>query len=147
VSLIPEIKAEWVAALRNGDYNQGERRLVTLKEGMAPKYCCLGVLCHLIQEKGEYDLKHRQETHHIVYFVGDDDYESGNNEASFDILPRSLAESLGIGSSPEVPFTTTLQEDPRVNASSVTSDVPLAFLNDKGFTFEEIADLIEASTL
>lgn len=38
----PEIKAQWVAALRSGEYKQGERRLRTKDQ-----FCCLGVLCDL----------------------------------------------------------------------------------------------------
>jgi hypothetical protein len=42
------IKAEWVAALRSGRYNQGQSQLRYLQEedGSA-KFCCLGVLCDL----------------------------------------------------------------------------------------------------
>lgn len=39
----PEVKAKWTAALRSGDYTQGEGALKS-HEG---KYCCLGVLCDL----------------------------------------------------------------------------------------------------
>jgi hypothetical protein len=38
----PEVKARWVAALRSGEYSQGER---VLHRGSA--FCCLGVLCDL----------------------------------------------------------------------------------------------------
>jgi len=37
-----ELKNKWLAALRSGDYVQGNTFL--LKDG---KYCCLGVLCEL----------------------------------------------------------------------------------------------------
>ena len=37
-----DIKAQWVAALRSGDYKQTHG---TLREGDA--FCCLGVLCNL----------------------------------------------------------------------------------------------------
>lgn len=39
----PEIKAEWVAALRSGEYKQGKRYLRSVDE----EFCCLGVLCDL----------------------------------------------------------------------------------------------------
>lgn len=35
-----ELKAKWIAALRSGEYKQGNGRL---RDG--DKYCCLGVLC------------------------------------------------------------------------------------------------------
>lgn len=40
-----EIMEIWVAALRSGEYKQGQKRL--LKDG---KHCCLGVLCELTPE-------------------------------------------------------------------------------------------------
>ena len=38
----PEIKAQWLTALRSGDYQQGQGYL---RQG--DQYCCLGVLCDL----------------------------------------------------------------------------------------------------
>jgi len=38
----PEIKAQWLAALRSGDYQQG-RSLLHYED----QFCCLGVLCDL----------------------------------------------------------------------------------------------------
>lgn len=37
-----ETKAEWVAALRSGNYQQGQGRLRS-----GDQYCCLGVFCDL----------------------------------------------------------------------------------------------------
>ena len=39
----PEIKAQWVAALRSGDYKQGRQQLRDADNF----FCCLGVLCNL----------------------------------------------------------------------------------------------------
>lgn len=39
-----EIKAKWIEALRSGKYEQGRGRLRSEDN----KYCCLGVLCDLI---------------------------------------------------------------------------------------------------
>lgn len=38
----PEIKAQWLAALRSGDYQQGTSLL-----HYEDRFCCLGVLCDL----------------------------------------------------------------------------------------------------
>ncbi len=38
----PDIKAQWVAALRSGKYQQGDSALKADN-----KFCCLGVLCEL----------------------------------------------------------------------------------------------------
>lgn len=39
----PEVKAQWIEALRSGKYEQGIGRL----KDYDGKYCCLGVLCDL----------------------------------------------------------------------------------------------------
>lgn len=43
-----EIKQQWVAALRSGDYRQGTG---TLKNRRG-EFCCLGVLCDLAEKAG-----------------------------------------------------------------------------------------------
>lgn len=45
------IKQQWVEALRSGKYEQGREALRTEAGG----YCCLGVLCDLLPEKGTWD--------------------------------------------------------------------------------------------
>jgi len=45
--MVPEIKAQWVAALRSGEYVKGRNHLQ--KDG---KFCCLGVLCELAVKAG-----------------------------------------------------------------------------------------------
>ena len=42
--LDPEFKAKWVAALRSGEYKQGQKYLRTKSDA----YCCLGVACKLL---------------------------------------------------------------------------------------------------
>jgi hypothetical protein len=44
----PEVKAEWVKALRSGEYRQGTHALRSLTD----KFCCLGVLCELAVKAG-----------------------------------------------------------------------------------------------
>lgn len=49
----PKVKAQWVAALRSGDYTQTQGRL--RRDG---GFCCLGVLCDLYRQetgKGAWD--------------------------------------------------------------------------------------------
>ncbi len=47
-----ELREKWIQALRSGNYIQGleylEKASVNKDEGM--KYCCLGVLCHVIEK-------------------------------------------------------------------------------------------------
>lgn len=43
-----EIKQRWLDALRSGKYNQGSRVL----RSESNKYCCLGILCELVDPAG-----------------------------------------------------------------------------------------------
>src|SRR5690349_4293104 len=45
----PEVKQEWLNALRSGEYTQTTGRLHDSQTG---GYCCLGVLCDLAERKG-----------------------------------------------------------------------------------------------
>lgn len=42
-----EVKARWVAALRSGEYEQGQH-LLRQPMGATEMYCCLGVLCEVV---------------------------------------------------------------------------------------------------
>ena len=46
-----EIKAKWVAALRSGDYKQAKNQLRKTEDGH-DSFCCLGVLCDVINPDG-----------------------------------------------------------------------------------------------
>lgn len=44
-----EFAEKWIAALESGDYQQGKNFLMSYSmNGGEPKYCCLGVACHVI---------------------------------------------------------------------------------------------------
>lgn len=43
----PEIKNEWTAALRSGQYIRGTGQLI-IDNGNIVKHCCLGVLCEVV---------------------------------------------------------------------------------------------------
>lgn len=44
----PEVKQQWVAALRSGKYEQG----VCVLRSMTDQFCCLGVLCDVVNPDG-----------------------------------------------------------------------------------------------
>lgn len=46
--MTPELKKEWIEALRSGDYNQGRYILYNEREN---KHCCLGVLSCILQKE------------------------------------------------------------------------------------------------
>ena len=110
-----KIKAEWVAKLRSGDFEQGKGRLRT--DSCA--YCCLGVLTHLyVEEFGDHD----------------NDFIDG-----FKVLPAEVAAWAGLSRhDPVVQYQRDGMDDKPLPCT-------LAALNDTtGLTFEELADVIEA---
>jgi hypothetical protein len=118
----PEIKAQWVADLRSGEFEQGTGRLN--RDG---KLCCLGVLCEQAADAGVTDRA-----------IGDREtlYSGLDN-----VLPYTVTEWAGLPESN--PKVTYVDDD---HGEGVRS---LAALNDGAIpdarkrTFAEIADLIE----
>ena len=44
-----KLKTKWIDALVSGDYEQGRERLRTIEDN---RYCCLGVLCDIVNPEG-----------------------------------------------------------------------------------------------
>ena len=99
-----EIKAKWVAALRSGEYKQGQRYL-----RVDDTFCCLGVLCdlHAKATGGEWE--------GFAYFD------------AIEVPPAPVYEWAGI-------------DDQRTGPGAPNN---LAYANDHGKAFAEIADIIE----
>ncbi len=112
-----EIKAKWVAALRSGEYSQGKNYLRT-NEG----FCCLGVLCDLHRKEMQEGDWHYGGT----LADGTRKYHVYLEAGSF--LPSRVMDWAGLHECN--PFLIDLQDS-------------LSGLNDRGKTFEEIADVIE----
>ncbi len=111
-----QLKAQWIAALRSGEYRQGEGKL---RDG--GNYCCLGVLCDIV-DPGAWE----DDT-----FFYDGRYVGGS-------LPGSIALSTLGEAGPFPNVDGILPFEDRTN-----SVVSLAMLNDDGMPFDRIADIIE----
>jgi hypothetical protein len=127
-----EIRTAFTAALRSGKYPQGKTTLhnrsykseLTGKE-IPEGFCCLGVLCELAVEAGVIAAPFLlSESPSFVY--GDEEQERAG-------LPRKVRKWSGINSSLG-DYTTP---DGR--------EAALAFDNDEGLTFDQIADIIESN--
>lgn len=125
-----EIKAEWVAALRSGEYKQGQGVLRSRND----EFCCLGVLCDLAVKDG------------LAVDVRKDDECWWYYDDQTGVLPFSVAEWAGLND-PDQDY-----ENPMVPAGEAGDLVGLAGLNDGHFhlegdrepwTFQQIADVIE----
>lgn len=108
------MKQEWINALRSGKYKQGRSKL-----RHDDHFCCLGVLCDLVNKDNWQEHPHYNLPPSWVDMTGT--YNAGG-------LPIPLGERL---------FTAK---------NHSVSDVFyfLALKNDNGYSFEEIADYIEA---
>jgi hypothetical protein len=110
-----QIKQQWLSALRSGEYTQARWNLQT-EQG----FCCLGVLCDLYaKETGtEWEVTTTEDDEPFTYYNFD---EHSNH------LPVSVMKWADLDCDNPV----------------VKGELSLAELNDGGFTFEEIAQLIE----
>jgi|ERR1043166_3191656 hypothetical protein len=121
------VKTRWLKALRSGQYKQGIGRLKTLND--PDEFCCLGVLCDIAlhsTKEGKKFVYEEEATPTVVAYVDD----SSGTRKLFD-LPPAVAKWAGLD-----------QVDPQVTLSNGDSQ-HLSWVNDKGFTFEHIADMIE----
>src|SRR5689334_10863112 len=114
------VKRLWVKALRSGEYRQAKKFLRTKANGEI-RYCCLGVLCEIYRQETQ-DGSWGDSTNKAWFQVSD-----GGDDAE---LPVAVMEWAEID-----------DPDPQLG---VSSNAPTAAkLNDRGETFEYIADRIE----
>jgi hypothetical protein len=121
------IKSQWIAALRSGDYKQGRGWLRTDNY-----YCCLGVLCDL-HSKANPD--HRQSWRPMCNYIDPlekeyIEYIYAYGKSTTRLLPDDVQRWAGIGCS-----------DPDIVVDNEA--LILSQLNDRGYTFEQIAKHIE----
>jgi hypothetical protein len=124
----PEIKAQWLADLRSGEYRQSTGALASIDGG----YCCLGVLCEQAVKAGIV----RKNSTGFCGFC----YSPVNNPDDSDAatLPAAVMAWAGLD-----------ENNPATNQNITDADgieheeASLAELNDLGRAFAEIADIIE----
>lgn len=109
-----------IAALRSGEYEQAQHQL--RKEG---RFCCLGVAC---------DLFHKETG--LGQWMEDEAFRVGALNGSHSTLPPSVAAWLGVKHNAANPDTSVLNKKLNITYS-------IAELNDAGWTFDQIADVIE----
>ena len=115
------LKKRWVKALRSGEYQQGKNVLCRTTRSGNDKFCCLGVLIDVGTSRGEWEK--------IGYGIWNFTIPptKGNEDLSdlfqaIDYLPAVLAEKINL---------------PHYQ------QMVLSEMNDRGATFNEIADWIE----
>lgn len=129
----PEIKARWVAALRSGEYRQGDGFLRIHQADDSDLYCCLGVLCDLAVQDGLAFWSKPKSSQAAASIV---------TQASRDCtgLPVPIREWAGL---PARAMTPELRHsDGALHWAAVFNDGDKT-LGVSKHSFEEIADLIE----
>lgn len=126
----PEIKADWLTALRSGEYKQGKGFLKNEVTGTA-KYCCLGVLCELAVKAGVIEESEVDEDETVHSFSSNVPGHGTSYSSSY--LPQGVAGWAGIHYQGKI----------YQNDDSGRVRVDLADLNDYKLDFAGIADVIE----
>jgi hypothetical protein len=115
--LRPSVKKAWLEALRNNDYKQGTGML---RNPESASFCCLGVLCNLhAQANPKYAASQTSP------------YEYGGNSC----LPPKEVLEWAFGSVAD-------KREEALWDSEIAGDT-LYGLNDTGYTFKQIANVIE----
>ena len=111
----------WVNALESGNYEQSFT-LLHQTNGEKQLYCCLGVLCDLYLKNVGDIITEYDEYNDFTYYDGEES-----------VLPEKVKDWVGLTDSAG-----------KINADGVrfNTDESLSGLNDEGFTFKEIAQII-----
>lgn len=118
-----ELKNKWLAALRNGEYKQATGYLKT-QDG----FCCLGVLCDIIDPDAWDNKLSGLENRSYAW-------DSGGFGKSYYELPNHVLHDIGV---PRYHEAISVEE----NSSQLTQSY-LANKNDGGASFSDLADWIE----
>jgi len=127
----PEVKQKWIDALRSGKYDQGSEKLRSVQG-----YCCLGVLCDLYskEQSKDWDFVGGEETN-----LQPKDYWYFEGESEF--LSESVKDWAGLPArDPSVRVDVTDNDD----EDDWFYNEEIANLNDSGYTFNELSNLIES---
>lgn len=124
-----DLMNDWLSALRSGEYEQIEGFLYT-EEGK----CCLGVLGCIASVPFEKGYEEPD-----VFVVTD---EEGQDNIA--ILPYMYARPFGLDKRVTSSEGAALYEYTGEAIPGESRQQRLAYMNDNGYTFEQVADVIEA---
>lgn len=143
-----ERKAEWVAALRSGEYQQARGALARKDdENGTVRYCCLGVACDLAAKAGIIGEPQTESDFEDDKLAFTYEYETGHGRVrETATLPRPVRTWLGLdglGSDAHNPMVQFQFDTEEQHARYPLGQATLAEINDEGYDFNKIADLIE----
>lgn len=131
LNMNPELKAKWVAALRSGEFKQGEEALASKENDGSYTNCCIGVLgivCGITQEE--------LIGHDIFGRTGSESNKLLTNKVLSLGFPDQLIWKDGDQTKNQTMFTLTSYND-GVSSRANPQEIQL--------NFDQIADLIEQS--
>lgn len=140
----PEFKVRLTDALLSGKYKQGKHRLLTVEED-GDHFCCLGVGCDLVKPDGWGDVFIDSNTEHGKFKSRNFNFKE---YATVGTLPRPLWEELGLDECGTFAVWGELDNrgksysEDDLSYGSEMERISLAQLNDAGFTFAQIVDVI-----
>lgn len=149
----PERKAEVVAALRSGKYQQGRNYLAKRGSDGIVRYCCLGVMCELAVRAGAVERLPVEDTNASFAYR-----TPGSDDGNSRVLVEGVISWLGIdeerfgahSGNPSLPASDVLrvlgpewEEEISNWTFSRSRPISLADLNDLKVPLEKIADVIE----
>lgn len=130
----PEVKSKWVAALRSGQYKQGQGRLRSPQDG----FCCLGVLCDLAVKEKVAEWRYTDPNPEANCGIWSCQV-NGWNDSKNDVLPYGVSLWAGVFDMDDL-FINEVGIDDTPDGQWIT------WLNDHyRLSFDELADLIEAN--
>jgi hypothetical protein len=143
LKLKPAVKALWLNGLRSGEFEQCRGKL---SDGTG--YCCLGVLSELASREGVCEKEVSEETfmvrngsHAVPMTETTVRYDGDINYLPYEVTRWAFEDADEY----LMPIEHYIKENPSVLASNgdMATKTTLSQLNDQGFTFEQIADIIE----
>lgn len=135
---LTELQTQWIDTLRSGKYPQGEAYLCHIKEDRGEElFCCLGVFCELV---GYSRIpKKTLDGCTYAYIFSKKPYTSNCSQ-----LERPAHQKLGLYDACGGIASKHLKQAAAILKLDVDPDqLNLTWLNDHGFDFNQIADLLE----
>jgi len=127
----PEVKQKWIDALRSDKYEQGSHKLRSVTG-----YCCLGVLCDLYSQEHntQWEFRGNDETNLQLQ-----DYWYFGDQSEF--LPESVMNWAEL-KTPNPNVRVDVEDNEDEDNWYYTDE--LSNINDSGYSFNGIANIIEA---
>lgn len=135
-----KLKDKWVKALRSGNYKQGKNKLRSLEDNC---FCCLGVLCDVIDPEGWEEDRRAFLDRYKFYYKS----SMGSGLLPYEVLSDFFGperSKTNIQGSKSIKITAPF--DIKTNDCKVIKkgeEIFLDTLNDLGVEFNTIADIIE----